>query len=143
MKKFYRKAMEDAGYPEGSEKYKKIDQCFNTSLRAYQRDYAERRKLAITFKRLSTFIGDDSNSNECFASDEDVEEKILHEIELDQLRECLNRLSREDKELLLRYYGGERGELAKIARELGVSYEDIRYRIKKLIKRLRRMMGVY
>lgn len=140
MKMFYRKALLAEGFDEKSEKYKEIDKCFNTDLRAYQRDRQTRAELGITFNRLSTFIGEDADSNDCFASDEDVEEKILHEIELERLRDCLNKLPVEDRELLLRYYGGPHGELKKIATERGVPYKGLHKKVKRLLKKLRVMM---
>lgn len=140
MKKFYRKALLREGFDENSEKYKEINRYFNRSSRQYQRDRKRREQLEVTFNSLSSFVNEDGELLDIFPSDENVEEKIMHEMELERLRDCLNRLPKEDRDLLYRVYGGDYGAIAEISREMGVSYNDLYYRIKKLLNRLRIMM---
>ena len=139
MKMFYRNAMEAAGYGIESEKYREMERYFDLQKKRLKRDRAKRQNAGITFVPMSQLVDLEGNPID-IPSDEVAEEKILHEIELEDLRECLDKLPKEDKALLLRVFDGERGEKAQIARDLGVSYNDLNYRVKKLIKTLREMM---
>lgn len=139
MKMFYRNALLKDGFDENSEKYRDMERFFDRQKKIMKRDRRRRKRAGITFVPMSQLVDLKGNPLD-FASDEAAEENILHEIELEDLRDCLNELPVEDKELLLRVYDGKYGEMAKIARELGVSYNDLNYRVKKLIKKLREMM---
>ena len=90
--------------------------------------------------RLSRFMDEEGFYLDNIPSEEDIEERIIHEIELDALRECLSKLSAEDQELLFRVYGYGRGEISKIATERSVSYMSVYRRLRKLITVLRKMM---
>ena len=139
MKMFYRNAMEDAGYGMESEKYREMERYFDLQKKRMKRDRESRDVEGITFVPMSQLVDPDGKEID-YPSGENVEEKILHEIELEDLRECLSEIPKEDKELLMRVFAGERGEMARVSRELGVSYNDLNYKVKKLIKKLREMM---
>lgn len=140
MKYKYHKALLAEGFDKESEMYREIQKVFDNEAKKFAYDRGLREEMGITFNRLSMFIGEDADSNDCFSSDEDVEEMILHEIELDELRECLNRLHQDDKDLLLAYYGGAHGDVAKLARERGIRSKRLYKRIPRLIRKLRIMM---
>ena len=139
MKMFYRNAMETAGYGIESEKYREMERYFDLQKKRMKRDRERRESEGITFIPMSQLVDPDGKEID-YPSGENVEEKILHEIELEDLRECLNEIPKDDKELLMRVFAGERGEMAKVSRELGISYNDLNYKVKKLIKKLREMM---
>ena len=139
MKMFYRNAMEAAGYGIESEKYHEMERYFDLQKKRMKRDRERRDVEGITFVPMSQLVDPDGKEID-YPSGENVEEKILHEIELEDLRECLSEIPKEDKELLMRVFAGERGEMARVSRELGVSYNDLNYKVKKLIKKLREMM---
>ena len=139
MKMFYRNALLQEGFDESSEKYRQIERYTDLQKKRMKRDRERREREGITFVPMSQLVDPDGKEID-YPSEENVEEKILHEIELEDLRECLNELPHEDKELLMRVYSGERGEKTRISKELGISYDDLNYRVKKLIKKLREMM---
>ena len=63
-----------------------------------------------------------------------AEEKMLHNIEVDQLREALKRLPRSDYYLLMRVYL-DNEDLKEIAKSENVSYVAIRMRLSRARKR--------
>lgn len=140
MKFAYHKALLLEGYDEKSEKYMAIKRFFDNESKKLAYDRKIREEKGIVFNSLTAFICEEANSFDCFASDENVEERILHEIELEEMLECLNRLPREDRELLLGYFSGEHGEVARIARERDVNSKQLYRRIPKLVARIRTMM---
>ena len=99
-----------------------------------------RRKLGITLNSLSAFSGEDGSSFDFIATDEDIEESVLHRIEMDAFIECLNELPKKDREFLLELYSGQRGVLAEMERTLGISHNTLIYRRKKLQNILRQKM---
>lgn len=140
MKYMYHKALLLEGYDEKSEKYKAIRRFFDSESKRLAYDRRIREEKGIVFNSLTAFIGEDSNSFDCFASDENVEERILHAIEIEEMLECLNSFSEEDKSLLLGYFSGEYGEVARIARKRGVDSKQLYKRIPKLVSKIRTMM---
>lgn len=140
MKFAYHKALLLEGYDEKSEKYKAIRRFFDSESKRLAYDRRIREEKGIVFNSLTAFVGEESNSFDCFASDEDVEERVIHEIEIEEMHECLNRLRKEDRELLLGYFSGEHGAVARIARTRGVDSKCLYRRIPKLIAVMRSMM---
>ena len=140
MNYIYHKALLLEGYDETSEKYKAINRFFDRESKRMLYERKMREKSGIVFNSLTAFIGEESNSFDCFASDENVEERVLHEIEMEELQKCLNKLSREDRELLLGYFSGEHGAVAGIARIRGVDSKQLYKKIPKLISMMRTMM---
>ena len=140
MRKIYQELLAKEGMDKDNEMYRNIDRVFNTSSKALQRQRQEMKENNVKLCRLSRFMDEEGFYLDNIPSEEDIEERIIHEIELDALRECLSKLSVEDQELLFRVYGYGRGEITKIATERNVSYMSVYRRIRKLITVLRKMM---
>ena len=140
MKYSYHKALLEEGYDENSKMYKDVNKVFDCEAKKHARRLAAQEKCGIVFNLMSAFEGEDGSCFDCFASDEDVEETVLHEIEMQDFHECLLQLSYEDRVFLLRIFNGKRGTLAAMERELGISHNTLLYRKKKLMKILREKM---
>lgn len=140
MKYKYHKALLDAGYDQGSKMYKNVRKIFDRDSKKKRYELQVRRKLGITLNSLSAFSGEDGSSFDFIATDEDIEESVLHRIEMDAFIECLNELPKKDREFLLELYSGQRGVLAEMERTLGISHNTLIYRRKKLQNILRQKM---
>ena len=140
MDKKYHKALIRAGFTEESETYRKIKRELDRENKAYRRDKKRREKAGIIFNSTSAITDDDGNPYDFIASEDDVEERILHEIELQRMRICLAKLPKEDQDFLRRLYQGGYSELSRIAREWGIPRKTLEYRREKLLKKLRKMM---
>ncbi len=139
MKMFYRKALMKAGFDQNSKMYKDIDKIFDWEKKRLKREREQRRRAGITFVPIFSMVDEDNNPME-IPSPEDFVNDLEHEEDLKLMRKCLDQLPDRDKEILLRVYGSERGELAKIAKEWGVTYSCVYYHLQTLLEMLREMM---
>lgn len=140
MKMFYRDALLAAGYDEKSEMFKEVNKIFDSEAKKHKRDRERDEELGITVNHLSAFEDEDGNPCEFFSTDENVEEKILHEIELEALRECVFELSADDRYFLMKLYKDEI-PLRQLAKTMGVNHQKLMYRRDKLLKLLRQKMS--
>ncbi len=140
MKYSYHKALLAEGYDENSKMYKDVNKVFDREAKKHARRLAAQEKHGIVINHMSAFEGEDGSIFDCFAADEDVEESVIHAIEMQDFHECLLQLSSEDRVFLLRIFNGKRGTLAAMERELGISHNTLLYRKKKLMKILREKM---
>lgn len=139
MKMFYHNALLAEGFDENSEMYKEIEKLFNRESKRFQRDRKEREECGITFNYFSEFEKD-GVPYDCFPSDENVEEKILHGIELEALRECVYELPKDDRDFLIKIFKDEI-PLRVLAADMGVNHQNLMYRRDKLLKLLREKMA--
>ena len=139
MNKYYHKALLAAGYSKDSEEYRKVERFFNRENKKFRRRKKTQANHEIVFNYTSSFIADEEDQFDCFPSDEDVEEKVFHEIEMEAFRECLSKLPESDRRFLLDIYRGDRS-LRDIASEKGVTHQALMKRRDRLFKRIRKMM---
>ena len=139
MNKYYHKAMLAAGYGKGSEDYKKVNRLLKKENRKFKNDKKAQEKYGVVFNYLSSFTDSEGNEIESFALDEDVEEKILHDLEMEEFHKCLMELPKEDREFLLAIYQ-DGGSLRQVGRDLGIAHTTLLYRRDKLFKLLRKKM---
>lgn len=139
MNKYYHKAMLAAGYSKDSEEYKKVERFFNRENMKLRRRKKTQENHEIIFNYMSSFNDDEEDQFDCFQSDEDVEEMVLHEIEMEAFRECLRKLPERDRKFLIDIYRGDRS-LRDIAKDKGVSHQALMKRRDRLFKRIREMM---
>lgn len=66
-----------------------------------------------------------------------LEDRILHQMDVDRLRELLAQLPEEDRELLLAYYDGTHGSKQAYLENMNLSRYRADYRVAVLIKELR------
>lgn len=139
MNKYYHKTLLAAGYGKDSEEYKKINQFLKKENRKFRLGKKAKEKYGIVFNYLSSFTDDEGNEIESFGSDEDVEEKIFHDLEMEAFHKCLMELSEEDRDFLLAIYK-DGGSLRQVSRDLGIAHTTLLYRRDKLFKLLRQKM---
>ena len=139
MNRYYHKTMLAAGYGKNSEEYKKLNRVLNQENKKFRRKKKSQEKHEIIFNYMSSFTDEEEDNFDCFASDEDVEEKVFHEIEMDAFRKCLRELSNEDREFLMMLYRGDRS-IRQISRDTGIAFSSLIYRRDKLFNLLRKKM---
>ena len=139
MNKYYHKALLAAGYGKDSEEYRKVNRLLNRENKKFRRKKKSQAKHGIVFNYLSAFTDEDGNEIESFASDEDVEGEILHDLEMEAFHKCLMELPEEDREFLLAIYK-DGGSLRQVSRDLGIAHTTLLYRRDKLFKLLRQKM---
>ena len=82
--------------------------------------------------------GEGLNGSELFAEKErnPVEHQAERDLLINALKQALNTLNKEDKELLARIYYRD-NSLCKIAQNAGISFATLQYRHKKILMKLR------
>ena len=137
MNRYYHRNMLAAGYGKDSSEYKKLNRFLNRENKKYRRKKKSQERHGIVFNSLSAFSDDEGNEIEAFASDEDVEERVLHDLEMQAFHQALMELPKADREFLLAIYR-DGSSLRQISRELGIAHTTLLYRRDKLFKILRR-----
>ncbi len=140
MNLFYRYALLNAGYTEDSEMYQEIERMTDTGKKQVKRGREKREELEIDLILTST-LNSREDEKEDIPSDENLEEMIIHKIELEDLMKCFALLTPEEQDLLRKYSEGEYGIVKQLADEMGLSYNDIYYRINKIKKKMRKLMA--
>lgn len=139
MNKYYHKTMLAAGYGKDSSEYKELNRLLNRENKKFRRKKMSQDNHGIIFNYLSAFTDDEGSEIEAFASDEDVEEMVFHDLEMEAFHEALMELSTEDREFLLAIYK-DGGSLRQVGRQLGIAHTTLLYRRDKLFRLLRQKM---
>ena len=139
MKMFYRKGLMKAGFDKNSKMYKDIDRIFDWEKKKLRRERAQRRREGITFVPVFSMEDEDGNPME-IPSPENFVEELEHQADLELMRKCLDQLCDRDREMLIRVYSNERGELTKIAKEWGITYDHAYYHLHLLLDMMRELM---
>lgn len=140
MELFYRYALLDAGYTEDSKMYKEIERMTDAGKKQVKRGRAKREEMEIDLILTST-LGSREDEKEDIPSEEDLEEKIIHKIELEDLMKCFALLTPEEQDLLRKYSEGEYGIVKKLSSEMGIPYNDLYYRINKIKQKMKKLMA--
>lgn len=116
----YEKACAEAGLPE--EQIKEIRRLFDREAKRRKTRKEQREKYGIRWNSMEAMQEGDQNhlGVELAATGEDVADVIIHQMELEQLRECLKVLTEEEQQMVLTYYSGIRGAETELARQLGI-----------------------
>ena len=73
----------------------------------------------------------------------DIEEEVMHKMELASLREAMSELPEDDREFLLAVFEDYQDAEKRIGEKLGLTRGQVQYRKKKLIADLRRRMNIF
>lgn len=140
MELFYHYALLNEGYTEDSEMYKEIERMTDAGKKQVKRGRAKREEMGIDLILTST-LGSREDEKEDIPSEEDLEEKIIHKIELEDLMKCFALLTPEEQDLLRKYSEGEYGIVKKLSSEMGIPYNDLYYRINKIKQKMKKLMA--
>ena len=135
----YELACKEAGLSE--EKIKEIRRMFDAEKKRLKRRKEAKERYGwgyisidgMTFKTerdQGTLDIPDPNTN--------VEQEVMEQCEMEQLRELLNALAPEDKRFLMDYYQCKHGEKMAVAEKYGMTIQQANYRKNKLLERLRK-----
>ena len=135
----YELACKEAGLSE--EKIKEIRRMFDAEKKRLKRRKEAKERYGwgyisidgMTFKTerdQGTLDIPDPNTN--------VEQEVMEQCEMEQLRELLNALATEDKRFLMDYYQCKHGEKMVVAEKYGMTIQQANYRKNKLLERLRK-----
>lgn len=89
------------------------------------------------FSMSETPVGDEDDYFDVEDPDTNVEEEVIHKLQLERLRELLSELSEEDRNLLLAYHSGYKGCKKEYLEAVNLTKRKANYRIKALLKQLR------
>ena len=139
----YELACKEAGLSE--EKIKEIRRMFDAEKKRLKRRKEAKERYGwgyisidgMTFKTerdQGTLDIPDPNTN--------VEQEVMEQYEMEQLRELLNALATEDKRFLMDYYQCKHGEKMAVAEKYGMTKQQANYRKNKLLERLRKDFNV-
>ena len=134
----YERICIEAGCDE--EVTRSIGRYLDAEKKRLKRQRISRDEKGIVFNRMSRFVDEDGEPIPLPDLTTDLEEDIFHFEELLALRKALDELPKDDRAFLLRIYGGERGELSNMAREMGVPRSTLDSRKNKLLTQLRQKL---
>lgn len=66
-----------------------------------------------------------------------VEEELIHQLDLEKLREVLAELDPEDREFILEYFEGENKFLNRMAEKYGLTRNQVIGRKRRILKKLK------
>ena len=66
-----------------------------------------------------------------------VEEELIHQLDLEKLREVLAELDPEDREFILEYFEGENTFLNRMAEKYGLTRNQVIGRKRRILKKLK------
>ncbi len=136
-----REACEAKGNPMNKKQVAKVRNYIDGQKKKVRKKKATREKRNIVFNSLEKMIedGDLGEDSLCTAA-EDTLEKIIHDIDLANLNECLERLSDDDRKIILSIYGcdDKKINIKRAAEQLGMkrtTVSDAHKRILRLLKK--------
>ena len=132
----YELACREAGLTE--EKTKEIRQMFDTEYKRLKRRKQRQKKYGISAISVTDMSG---TENECDYELEDtnnnVEEIVLHKMDLKDLQRYLQELPEEDRDFLYDYYSCRDKPLVYMSEKCSLTKHQVRYKRDRLIMLLR------
>lgn len=132
----YEIACKEAGLTE--EKIAEIRKFFDGEKKKLKRSIQYRAEEGIVFNSLTVMAeeygGDEDNSLDAGF---DLEETVIHAMELQRLNICLNELSVDDREFIYEVFSEERGAIARISRETGIPRSTLVDRKERILRTLK------
>lgn len=135
----YEMACREAGMTD--EQIREIYNLFNADYqRLYRRKKAKERNK-LDFLAVEGMRGSDGEFGTYEIPDEsvDIEEEIIHKLELERLREVLAMLTEEDRRFILEYFEGEGRFLDELAARYGLTRNQAIGKKKAIIRLLKEL----
>jgi len=139
MNKYYHGKLLAAGYSKDSEEYQKVNRLLDQEGKRFRRKKKSQEQHGIIFNYLSSFTDEEGDEFDCFISDDDVEERVFHELEMEAFHKVLMELPEKDRDFLLAIYE-DGSSLRQVGKDLGIAHTTLLYRRDKLFKLLRQKM---
>ena len=137
----YELACREAGLTE--EHTAKIRRLFDAEKKRMARDKKAREREGIVVNSIHSFV-DDESDDEIALPDErvNIEEEVMHRMELDLLRQTLEEFPEEDRTFLLFIFSGRQseGRQKAYAAKTGISEMAVSRRKARLVKTLRKKL---
>lgn len=136
MKYQYEMACQEAGLTE--EQIAEIRKFFDREKKKMKRDLQAREKQGIGFHSLEDL--EEKNGRDCGNGCDagfDLEEMVIHRMDIEKLDRCLNELSMDDREFIYAIFSMQRGAIAKISRETGTPRTTLNDRKKRILRTLK------
>lgn len=133
----YEIACRQAGLSE--EKTAEIRRMFNAQYQRMYREREARKRSVYEFWYTEDLYGRDSEKGTYEIADPSVniEEELIHQMDLEKLREVLKELSPEDREFILEYYEGENKFLDRMSEKYGLTRNQVIGRKRRILKQLK------
>ena len=132
----YELACREAGLPE--EQTAEIRRMFDAEYKRLGRRKKAKKKSNISWISTSDMSGSESEEDYELADENtDVEEMVIHQLELEALRGYLEELTDDDRKFLLAMFEDVENANQRMAEKLGLTIGQVRYRKEKLLKMLR------
>jgi DNA-directed RNA polymerase specialized sigma24 family protein len=130
-------ACKEAGLSE--EQTAEIRRFFDAEKKRVKYDMECREQAGVVFNSLRGLVEEyDLDEYEVPDHSINVEETILHKLEIEKLRECMDELSAEDREFLLVVFSGDFGAKSSYARQHNCSEAAVTRRKDHLLNKLRK-----
>lgn len=133
----YEIACQQAGLSE--EKTAEIRRMFNAQYQKLYREKVTRNRLNCEVWHMEDLYGRDGEKGTCEIADPsvNVEEELIHQLDLEKLREVLAELDPEDGEFILEYFEGENKFLNRMAEKYGLTRNQVIGRKRRILKKLK------
>ena len=134
----YERACVEAGTPE--ETVEAMRRMFDADYKRLKRE--KRARKDIVYYSLERLLYPTGNS--CYYDvtdpDTDVEQIVLHKLDMERLGEILNMIPGKDREFILDCFDAEWGELKAIAWKYGMAFDAAKKKKGRLLLKLRQMV---
>ena len=136
----YELACKEAGLSE--EQTAEIRRFFDAEKKRLKRDKEAREKAGITFSYIQATdqnYDGDAEMDELDFVDEgfDLEELIIHKLELEKMEKALKKLPEDDRKFLLSLYSLGHGSETLLAKQMGIPRTTLIRRKERLLKLLK------
>ena len=133
----YEIACRQAGLSE--EKTAEIRRMFNAQYQRMYREREARKRSVFEFWYTEDLYGRDGEKGTYEIADPsiNIEEELIHQMDLEKLREALKELSPEDREFILEYFEGENKFLNRMSEKYGLTRNQVIGRKRRILKQLK------
>lgn len=133
----YEIACRQAGLSE--ETTAEIRRMFNAQYQRMYREREARKRSVYEFWYTEDLYGRDGEKGTYEIADPSVniEEELIHQMDLEKLREVLKELSPEDREFILEYFEGENKFLDRMSEKYGLTRNQVIGRKRRILKQLK------
>lgn len=132
----YEMACKEAGLTE--KQIAEIRKFFDGEKKKLKRSVKFREEEGIVFNSLTAladeYDGDEENGLDAGFN---LEETVIHAMDLQKLNMCLNELSVDDREFIYEVFSEEWGVIARISRETGIPRSTLVDRKERILKTLK------